>query len=82
MKERLIEEAWLSLAEKLLGIKPPSRQYTDMRNSFFAGAYTVMTFMRSLGENYTEDEAIKIIEILHQECREFVAEVTYDPEQN
>lgn len=81
MKERLIEEAWMLLAEKL-DIKPQSGPYIDMRNSFFAGAYTIMTIMRSLGANYTEDEAINIIEIMHQECSGFIAEVTYDPEQN
>ena len=84
MKERLIEEAWLLLAEKL-EIKPLSGQYIDMRSSFFAGAYAIMTIMRSIGEHYDDDneeEDVDLIESLHQECREFVAEITYNPEQN
>ena len=84
MKERLIEEAWLLLAEKL-DIKPQSGLYIDMRNSFFAGAYTIMTIMRSIGANYdadNEEADVALIESLHQECREFVAEITYNPEQN
>ena len=84
MKEGLIEQAWQQLA-KVLELEPFSPQCTDMRNSFFAGAYTIMTIMRSIGTNYDDDNAetdVALIESLHQECQVFKAEVTYNPEQN
>jgi hypothetical protein len=84
MQTRLIQQAWMLLA-KGLGLEPPSRQYTDMRNSFFAGAYTIMRVMKDIGADDDSDNVeshIDLIESLHQECREFKAEVTYNPEQN
>ena len=79
-----IQRMWMLLAKKL-ELEPLSRQYTDMRNSFFTGAYTIMKVMEDIGANHNKDdeeEYIDLIESLHQECREFKAEVTYNPEQN
>lgn len=79
-----IQQAWLLLAETL-EIEPNHNIYTDLRNSFFTGALTIMTFMESVGKNHannTEDADVAFVESLHQECEEFRIAVIYDPEQN
>ena len=79
-----IQRAWLLLAETL-EIEPTHNMYTDLRNSFFAGALTIMKFMEGVGKNYasnTEEADVAFVESLHQECEEFRMEVAYDPEQN
>ena len=80
MEAEIIQKNWLSLADKLL-LKPDSIQYVEMRRAFFAGAYTVVSFVKIASE-YDAETGADMLESVWQECESFRMIITHDPELN
>lgn len=49
-----IESNWLKFREKVISAEAGESQVTDMRNSFYAGAMTILSIMEEVGNEREE----------------------------
>ena len=82
MKDGFIKASWLLLA-KTLQLQPGSIQCIEMEKAYFAGAYTIMKSVKTIGDKVLDDHAAAgILDAIWQECEAFRISQQFDPEHN
>jgi hypothetical protein len=68
-----IEQAFLSFRLQVIPPSAPEDQIREMRWAFYAGAWSILTTVRRIGEpDVSEDRGVAIMEQLVAECQTFV----------
>lgn len=66
-----LHEQYKDFADKILSKDAPEIVFTEMRRAYFAGLYTMLALVDSASNNFSEDEAIKKVSDMKQQCEEF-----------
>ena len=71
-----IKEQWERFSDLIIPQNAPEIQKEEMRRAFYCGVEAMSRIQFNIGDSsVTEDEAIKILEGIHQECELFAAEL-------
>lgn len=70
-----IDDTWRSFAENVIHVDAPQIQRNEMKKAFYAGAYAVLCITCGPLTDADEDDAVRMLEGLHEECRQFVSNV-------
>jgi hypothetical protein len=74
--QRRIEQEWQEFEKKIMPKNAPEIQRKEMRRAFYAGAWTMLKLVQSLGaDGIPEEDAIGVLEEVDKECIEFLSQV-------
>lgn len=76
-KANLIAATWLTYLDKVVPNGAPPIQIQESKRAFFGGVTALLGIMQTIGErdDIDEESGAKILGLIDDECRQFVADV-------
>lgn len=72
-----IREAWTDFATAVIPAGASEVQRVEMRRAFYGGAWAMLTMFMAIGtDEVSEDDGVRWLEEVKQECEAFTRDVT------
>ncbi len=73
-----IRQQWESYRESVIPNDAGAIQVQECQRAFYAGACSILNIQCEIDEGMSDDDGVKFIESLHEECEHFVEHLLLD----